>query len=68
MRHENGHLAVTADHAEYIYNAYLELFGRRVKDDLGNFGCELPYTVAAATRQLIGWVHEAQVHYAQDKR
>ena len=38
MRHENGFLAVTAHHVEYIYSALPELFGSRGKNDLGSFG------------------------------
>ena len=68
MLRENGHLAVTADDVDGICDALLDLFDRWTKDDLADSGGVSPYTAQAATRQLIGWVREAEQRHSCAER
>jgi hypothetical protein len=55
---ERGHWALPADDAHAIAAAVAQLALRWEKDELKDSGQASPFTSAAATAQLIGWVDE----------
>jgi glycosyltransferase involved in cell wall biosynthesis len=55
---ERGHWALPADDARAIAAAVAQLALRWEKDELKDSGQASPFTSAAATAQLIGWVDE----------